>query len=297
MNQTLKNKYDINNLIDKVNSSDFSSIKGIITGIFKIINNPESTALDLEGVIKLDPPLTAKVLKVANSAFFASKVQFNDLKESILWIGFDEVKDIALTQKLITIFMGNDTSEFSRTKLWKNSVANAILCQMIYRREFGERGENLYTAGLLHNIGLIIIDQFLHEEFIEILQTSKEKKINIFQAEKEVLNFTHADVGAVLGENWNFPASLISAIKFHHNPEDAIDDFHRLSSTLYISNFFCKSINMGYTDNQYETDDIKYNELLSQYKIETEALEIMQKDLYEKLKRMEEIGLISNGTK
>jgi len=285
----------IDGIIREVNKSNFASIRGIITGIFDILNNAKSSVNDLEKIIRLDPPLAVKVLKVANSAFYASRVEFKDLKEAVLWIGFDEIKNIAITEQLFKVFNALENSSFSRKDLWKNSVATALLSKMIYRREFGEKGENIYTAGLIHNIGIIIMDQFLNEEFNKILTISEEEEIDHCSAENKVLEFKHTDIVTALGKDWNFPDELIETVKYHHSPEDAQPEFTKQAETLLISDHFCKKWQLGFSDTCILSDDIIIEEILNKNSIESESMELMHSDLIEQISHLENIGLLSNG--
>ncbi|MFP4546750.1 MAG: HDOD domain-containing protein [Fidelibacterota bacterium] len=281
-------------LINEVNNSNFASIRGIITGIFDIINNSRSSVNDLEAIIKLDPPLASRVLKVANSAFYASRVEFKDLKEAVLWIGFDEIRNIAITQQLYKVFMRNNYNSFSRKDLWKNSIATALLAKMIFRREFGEKGENLYTAGLIHNIGIIIIDQFLNDEFHDILEYAEENEADQWIAENKFLNYDHTTIAYELGKAWNFPEELRETVKHHHNPGEAAKDFQKNAATIFIADYYCKKWGLGYCDiNNPDTEMI--NLLLQNNKIEHESLVLMRADLIEQIVHFENIGLLSNG--
>lgn len=283
-----------NELINKINHSNFASIRGIITGIFDIIHNAKSSVNDLEQIIRLDPPLAAKVLKVANSAFYASRVEFKNLKEAVLWIGFDEIKNIAITQQFFKIFMEKNYNSFSRKNLWKNSVSTALLAKMIYRREFGEKGENVYTAGLIHNIGIIIIDQFMNDEFHEILKIIEEEHLDHQDAEKKLIGYDHCDIAHQLGLNWNFPEELIEAVRFHHHPLTCPEEFRKESATIFIADIICNKWRMGYSD-IHLADAEELNKILNKYDIEQESLDVMRTDLIEQINHFENIGLLSNG--
>ena len=285
---------NINDLITTVNNSNFASIKGIISGIFGIINNSKSSVNDLEKVIKLDPPLAAKVLKVANSVFYASKVEFKDLKEAVLWIGFEEVKNIAITGQLLKVFADNSKSEISKLDLWKNSIATAILGQMIYRREYGEKGDNIYTAGLIHNIGIIIMDQFLPDEFHEIIKCIKEEKINHIEVENQFLGYDHTNIAKVLAESWKFPEELTEILRYHHTPKQTPENHQKKTETMYIADYFCGKLKLGYSDIDLDNEQEVFEEYLKKNNIEEESLKLMQQDLYEKIKHLEEIGLLTH---
>ena len=144
-------------IVEMVNKSEISSIQNIVSGVTKIINDPKSSAKDLKEIIQIDPPLTGKLLKLANSVYYSPRTKISEIQQAIIWVGYDALKELALSQKVCEIFAGNSTIEgYSKTLLWKHSVAVSLLGKMIYRKEFREKGENIYVAGLLHDIGIIV---------------------------------------------------------------------------------------------------------------------------------------------
>ena len=104
------------------------------------------------------------------------------------------------------MFQKDDHFEgYSRTALWEHSVAVALCNKLIYMRKFRQFGENVYSVGLLHNIGIVIEDQFLQKEFKDVLVQSRKDKCNLPDAEKHILGFDHTEIGRALTDNWDFP--------------------------------------------------------------------------------------------
>ncbi|MCP4294865.1 MAG: HDOD domain-containing protein, partial [Proteobacteria bacterium] len=243
-------KYEkVSKIIELVDKSKISSIQSVVSGIIDVINDPESSAKDLKDIIEIDPPLTARVIKVANSAYYCSPRKISEIQHAVIWIGFDVVKEIVLSQKVCEVFNKDETiNGYSGSSLWKHSVAVALLGKMIYRREFGERGENAYVAGLLHDIGIIVENQFLENDFREVLNKVKQEKKNLSAAEYEVLGYTHTDIGKTLTDHWGFPQELVVAMGNHHNPDKAPQEFSKFASTLYVADYLCQERGIGYSD-------------------------------------------------
>ncbi len=238
MKRTPKKIARLKSLLKSVDQAGIATINRTVSGIIKIIKNPDETAMDLQDIIETDPPLMGNVLRIANSAYFRSIQKISQIDEAIIRIGFDALKEIALCQKLCEIFKGDDSfKDYSRSLLWKHSVAVALLGKMIFRMEFRERGDNIYTAGLLHEIGVIAEDQILHEDFRKALGLSFDENKNLADAENHVLGYHHAELGGEIAGHWNFPEELCMAVCYHHNPEDAPDKFSRIVSTLYVADF------------------------------------------------------------
>jgi putative nucleotidyltransferase with HDIG domain len=280
----------LKDLVSLVNESEISSIKSIISGIVRIINDPDSTIWDLKEVVEVDPPLTAKLLMKANSSYYAPPKQIGEIKQALIWIGFDALKELALNQKIFEIFSGKEPLEgYSISSLWQHSVAVALLTKMIYRREFRERGANAYVAGLLHDIGIIVESQFLQDDFNRVLIKAREEEKNLSQAELEVFGYNHADIGMAIAESWNLPQDLVEAIGFHDNPFEVDQDPSRLASVLYISEYCCQQSSIGYLESPYQNGQV-FQECLKELNIEPHALYLIFEEVKQELAKMEEQG-------
>jgi putative nucleotidyltransferase with HDIG domain len=277
-------------VIELVNKSDISSIRHIVSEVLKIIKDERSSAKDLKDIIERDAPLCARLLKLANSAYYGYSKKISDIQEAIVCIGFDAVKELALSQKVCELFMSEQTREgYSRWLLWRHSLAVAICSKMIYRREFREHGNDIYVAGLLHDIGIIVEDQFFPEQFEKALRGAAREKRNLYEVEIQTLGISHPEIAKVVSENWGFPDELIQAIAFHHRPARADKEFERFVRTVYIADYICQREKIGYVDT-LAGDVNEFHECLSRLEIKEEAIDIIVKDLKEELRRMDEIG-------
>ena len=285
---------NLSEIVQMATSSQLASIREILSGIIEIINNPHSSIKDLKDLIKLDPPLTAKILISANSAYYGSSRKISDIEQAVIWIGFEEVKEIALCQKVCEIFNSDATSYgYSQASLWKHSVAVALLSKSIYRREFGERGENAYAAGLLHDIGIIVEEQFFKQIFKKILKKTKDDEINLAQSEVDVLGYSHAEIGMALADYWNFPEELVKAIGFHNHP-NLKEDSSMLSSTIFISEYLCQDIGYGDVPVRKKYFFYKY---LHELNIKPHAMKLIFNDVKKELSKMQNKGFFTDDQK
>jgi len=291
MNQEEEKSTKLEKIVQLVNRSEISSVQNIVSGVIKIINDPKSSAKDFKEIIQIDPPLTGNLLKLANSVYYSPRTKISEIQQAIIWVGFDAIKELALRQKVCEVFDGGSTIEgYSRTLLWKHSVAVALLGKMIYRREFGEKGESIYVAGLLHDIGIIALDQFCEDEFRLILSRIKNEKINHTKAEKEMLGFDHTEVGKAMTHNWNLPQELVEVIGRHHNPDSISQEFVRAGSTLYVADCVCQRKDFGYSDAPIQ-DRERFRRCLKKLDLTSYALDLMVEDVEKELFKMEEQGL------
>ncbi|MBN2412665.1 HDOD domain-containing protein [candidate division KSB1 bacterium] len=284
-----RNKLD--DIVSRVNRSDISTIKGVISSIIMIMNNPNSTAKDIEEIIQVDPPLTARVLKVANSAYYSPQNKISEIDQAVIWLGFSTIKELILSQKVCEIFEKDEEYEgYSRRALWKHSLAVALMSKMIYRREFGERGENAYVAGLLHNIGIIAVDQFLQNDFKNALKMAKDNQVNLYIAENEIMGFNHQDVAREIILNWELPEEYGMSIGSHHNPEMIEAKYARITDTVFTANYYCQLKKIGYNDASYTEENI-YNKCLQRLNLNPLALDLIAKNMQSELLLMEEMGI------
>jgi HD-like signal output (HDOD) protein len=200
----------LDQLLSLVNHSEIASIKATLSKIIEVIHNPESSVMDLKNLIEIDPPLAANVLRRANSAFYGMRRGIHSIMDAIIFIGFDAVKELTLNQKFFELFQKNgvEIHGYSRRVLWEHSIGVALCGKLIYRREFRKNGGDMYTAGLIHDIGIIVEDQFLHAELLSILADKEEHERDLHSAEADVLGYCHEDIGKRLAEDWNFPEEL-----------------------------------------------------------------------------------------
>ena len=279
-------KRRIASIMEKVNNSEISSIKQTVTRIINTINDPNSSAKDLKNIIEIDPPLTAKLLKLANSAFYGYPKTISEIQEAIVCIGFDAVRELALNQKVCEIFAKEGYIEgYTRTALWKHSLAVALCCKLIYRREFMQRGENIYVAGLLHDIGIIVLDQFMHEAFKNNLQRSRSDRNNLFNIEKNTLGFDHTDLAGALAENWGFPDEMREAMEKHHSP-DSTNGENRSALTLFIADYSVQTKMIGYSDAPYKNNTL-YQKCLLKLQLKEKAVELIIKEVDAEIKKMD----------
>ncbi|MCP4213862.1 MAG: HDOD domain-containing protein [bacterium] len=285
---------EILQLVEMVNLSEMSSIKTSVSAIIRTINDPGATVKELKEVIQLDPPLTAKVLKTANSAYYSRSFTktFADIEQAIIWMGSEIIRELALNQKVCEVFDKDEKiGDYSRKALWAHSVAVAMMCKMMYRKEFGLKGENIYVAGLLHDIGIIAEDQFLYNDYKEIIQLSKEKNLELSRAENAILGYDHARVGKAICHSWGLPEELVITVGYHTKPLAVDKNYCRMVATLYVADFFCQQ--NGFTFGATPPKDtLLLHKCLKLINVKPVALEMIFKDVKEEFVQMSDKGLI-----
>ncbi|PLX15806.1 MAG: HD family phosphohydrolase [Candidatus Muiribacterium halophilum] len=272
---------------------EIPTLPSVAAKVLEVANSENSTATDLNRVISQDAALTTKTLKLVNSAYYGFPRTVTKITEAIVILGFNAVKNLALSVSVCEFFNKADDN-FDRRKLWLHSVGVAVTTGLIAKKlNIPGDNEEAFIAGLLHDIGIIIEDQFLHDEFIESLKVAKEKDIPIEHAEKEVLGMDHASIGKKILQSWKLPGNLSKIIGFHHEPQYAYADTKRDTAIIYIADLICKLKKIGF-DGDTVIPKLRV-EAFKALGLKKEDIKEIAKDVDEELKKAEDfINLIEN---
>lgn len=238
--------------------------------VIRLVENPKTSASKLGEVISRDQALAAKVLKVANSPFYGFPKQISTINFAIVVLGFETLKEIVLSVSLASSLVSKLDKDFEIEKFWRHSLLVGTIAKHL-AKDLGYRvaGE-AFTAGLLHDIGLLVIAQYFKKEFQEIVQIGKRGGFSFDQIERRFLdNSTHYEIGSWLAEKWNFPDQLVEAISFHHQPHLALKN-PWLTSLVYLAEYICFKLEIE--NIEYADHDKSFDENLSS------ALEILKLD-------------------
>ena len=198
----------------------------IVTQLISVVGDPASSARQIAQLVSTDQALTAKVLKVANSSFYGFAREIATVQLAIVVLGIEMVKNVALSVEVLKRFSkGQEHELFDRQRFWEHSIGAGVAARMLARKFYDRRkADEAFVAGVLHDIGKLILIEYFYDEFVEALTLAKEKEMALVDAEEEVLGVSHADVGGWLAEKWNLPPHLVHAIVYHHRPFDLETD-------------------------------------------------------------------------
>ncbi len=176
---------------------------------------------EIAEVISQDQALAATVLRVVNSAYYGLRQRVGTLPLALTVLGVREITNLVLGVSLLSVFPTSSDSElFSREALWRASAQCAYAAKRLaHSVGLGRLASEAFLGGLVHDIGLIILDEYRHDEFIETLRSARQTGLDPIAAEMDRLGTTHASIGAWLAETWAFPEPLVEAIACHHCPE------------------------------------------------------------------------------
>ncbi|PID28365.1 MAG: hypothetical protein CSB55_05195 [Candidatus Cloacimonadota bacterium] len=211
--------------------------------LLEILSSDNTSMSQIADILATDPSLTGRVLKVSNSAYFGVTKKIDTIRLALVVLGMKEINNILLSISLFKTFDGVGKN-FDLKEFWLHSIAVGYLSQYIFKH-FGisSHGEE-FTAGLIHQIGKIILEQFFHDDFIEILDLINDENLSDLEAEEKVLGVTHPDLGAWLARKWRIPANLVEAIRYHRMPEYAQKN-KLLPAVVNISNSIANYYEIG----------------------------------------------------
>lgn len=246
-------------IIEKISS--FPTLPTMASKLMGLLNDAEITASEIGRVIQYDPALTANLLKAANSAYLGQSRSVDSLSEAFFRLGTKWVYQMSVSSLIYSNLHRPVTGyELSGEALWRHSVAVAqmsdILCMHLNIKDKGV----VFTAGLLHDMGKIILGEFVLESFDEIQAIVKKENIPFEKAEKRVIGIDHAEVGGMTAEKWNFPPAIVETIRWHHQPENAktqtqtIDIVHVADATCLIQGYGIGSDSIQYRLNSDSVD-------------------------------------------
>jgi HD-like signal output (HDOD) protein len=217
----------------------------VVSRMIEIVDNPKTSALSLARLISMDQSLTARILKLANSAYYGFSQEITTVNRAIVIIGFITVREMGLSLSILDVFKNNPNSAlFDVSRFWEHSIGCGVAARMIARR-FGMAlvGE-AFVAGLLHDIGKIVLNQYAPKEFEEIMTLVAEGKVDLDRAEEAILGTSHAQIGGWLAAKWRLPSIIADSIRFHHAPWEAPAE-RTFIAAVTLGDWLCHSCSIG----------------------------------------------------
>jgi HD-like signal output (HDOD) protein len=182
------------------------------------VNNTSSSLSRIGEVISKDQSLTLRLMRLANSAFFGFPRRIDTISEAISVIGLQQVRDLALCTKVIEMFRGIPPDLIETTSFWLHSVGCGVTARVLAAHQREANIERFFVAGLLHDVGRLVLCLRQPEMMRSILLHARQQKEPLYKVEREFMGYDHTDVGAALLKAWDMPVSLVSAVSYHHRP-------------------------------------------------------------------------------
>jgi len=219
----------------------------------KLIADPKTDMSDIARQISMDPALTADLLKIVNSAQYMLSKKVDSISEAVKMVGIRGIKNLLYsygTQKLL----GDDSAE--KKMLWDHSYKTAYYAYNLVKNFKRDKNllEDVYVSGILHDMGKIIFSNVHPELLDKIKDFCAEKNMPASTFEDLAAGMNHAEIGSLIAEKWNFPEALVEAIRYHHDPLQAAEEYRSLVNAVYLANMFCKYEVGNIIFDQFESD-------------------------------------------
>lgn len=191
-----------------------------IIQLLRLMDDPNVDVRNIKEVMKADEGLTTKLLRIANSAFYRGRREIKTIEDAVVLLGLRTVKSMIYSANVGPLLSKELSGyDLKKEELWRQSQISAITSQKIAKKCGFKEVDLAYTAGLLKDIGKVVLDEYLKNNLAEIMHLVEERGIAFSTAEAEILGFNHSEVGGKIAERWNLPTEIVEVIRLHHTPE------------------------------------------------------------------------------
>ena len=200
---------------------NFPPLPTVAGRVMELTADPKSSVQDLMKVVNADQSLAMMILKMANSPFFGLSRNVDSLNQALTLLGFTEIRNMVLARAIFDSFKNLDQSNgFGMRQFWRHSLVCGLGAKII-GAELGWSGNDFFVAGLIHDIGKLVMYMTFSTEFSKAIDIMEPEKQMAFEAERNIFGVSHDEVGMMLLKRWMFPESLIAAVGYHHHPQEA----------------------------------------------------------------------------
>ncbi|MBN4079582.1 HDOD domain-containing protein [Beggiatoa alba] len=220
-----------------------SSLPTVYYQLVEAIENSASSNRDIERILHSDSGLVARLLRITNSALYAFPSKIDTIGVAITVIGTAQLRELTLATSVLKIFDGISSELVNMQSFWTHSIACGICARTLagYRRE--PNTERLFVAGLLHDIGRVLMFSKIPQQASEALQRAAKTGELLFKVEREIIGFDHAAVGYALLQQWKLPAPIVNAVRYHHRP--SMNNLNSDAAIVHLADIITNALQLG----------------------------------------------------
>ncbi len=227
--------------------TEITSLPEITTKIVQVVEDPRATAHDMHEIVRTDPALATKILKVVNSAFYGLPSQIASLDRAILLLGLSAVKNIALAASLSRMFSVEAVSaQFAARDLWRHGVAVGVCARLLAEAGKAVPTDEAFVAGLVHDLGLIVVQQLYAARLQDVVERCYNEPQDFCALESGLIGADHQAFGGALAAKWRFPPALRYAIACHHDPNTVPPEHRKCASVVHVADILCCQAQYGF---------------------------------------------------
>lgn len=213
-------------------SEDLPTLPNVASKLIALTSQEDTTLSDIADLISQDISLSAKILKVSNSAFYSFPQQIGSIHQAVSILGTNAVRSLVLSFSFLSIQSGKKNSTFDFVQFWQRSLARAVGAKLILENVKNANTEEIFISSLLQNIGELIFARTFSEQYDEVLEHADDKQHDIIHREEEIIGANHCYIGYEVAKNWGFPEILLSPIYYHHAPDEYDGNDKKIRQTV-----------------------------------------------------------------
>jgi putative nucleotidyltransferase with HDIG domain len=228
----------LNEILSKVKS--FPTMPGAGLKMLALLEEADTSVSEIEEVLRFDPGLTANILKLANSAYFGIPSKVGSLKQAVILLGLKRLIQLVVAS-CVSAIMDKTVPGYDLPPgdLWRHSIAVSIAAEALVKDKKRIDAEDIFTPALLHDVGKLVSGSFVKDE-LEAIESIAAKGVPFVVAENMILGTDHAEIGAQILLQWNFPPEIINAVRWHHDP-DSVEKSSSQIDVVYLANLLCQT--------------------------------------------------------
>lgn len=226
-------------------AKDMPTIPRIAVHVAKLVDNPNASARQVATALASDQVLTARVLRMANSAFYGAPRRISTVTDAIVLLGMRTIRNMAMAVSCFDVLDRElQCYAMRRGDMWRHAFCVGYAAQLLAKRTHYLATEEAFVAGLMHDIGKVIVSLSFADDFNRVLEIAASNDLPFYLAEQQVLGFDHAEVGARVCENWKLPQQLVETIRYHHRPS-LQSDWAPLTAIVHVADVLCLTLGIG----------------------------------------------------
>lgn len=202
--------------------NDLPTLPSVFLNIMRIMRNPKVPIKEVAQVVEADPAISMKILRLINSSFYGLSRKIDSVQQAIVLLGSNTLRNVVISVSIFKALEKDDERcGFNRENFWQHSIGCGVVARFIGKRVGMSGDEEGFIAGVIHDIGKVVLDRYFPNEMIAVLNRVRTDNISFYQAERDLISISHMEIGAFLAESWNLPEKLVCVIAGHHkfNPD------------------------------------------------------------------------------
>ena len=234
------------NILEEIKQiRDLPTLPTTFMRVLKALRNPKSTAKEIALIIESDQAITMRILRLINSSFYGLSRRVDSVQQAVVLLGSTTLKNVVISVSVFKALGGNGKDDaLDREAFWQHSIGCGMIARFLGGKISCGRDEEAFIAGVLHDIGKVVLDQYFHDHLLGVLRAVRVRQISFYEAERAEMGITHGEIGSALADIWGLPANLIEVIGKHH--EVAPDSPHaKLAALVQLADAVVRQQHVG----------------------------------------------------